>query len=627
MPREDTEIDRIKLRTGDPVGEELDEAQALSGNLAAHERLADPSHPAETENKTGARQDQLLGTILDDKFEIVSLLGGGGVGQVYKANHLFLKKTVAIKLLFPHVALDQNKVERFKQEALALSCLEHPNIINVLDYGQSDKGQPYLVMEYLDGVSLADVISTEGPLPPERAIPLLLAVCDAMTHAHLKGLIHRDLKPSNIMLVRGQGGKETVKLIDFGLAKQFTEGEEGFLRLTQTGEIFGSPYYMSPEQVKGQRADIRTDIYAMGILMFEALTGKVPFSSKDPVEVFSAQLNDSPGRLTGFVTNSQTRDCLELIILKAMAKNPEERYQTMGELAQDLSFVGQSPRGLAHSGTQWKLFSLRLKNYLSRSLKPEWVVGIALLLLAQVATVFFLTHNNAARDSGNKPAEPPVTRAATEGTKTGAKEDKTNGLSVLELDRLGQGCVSNGKLEEGIPYFRKEIELLRRDKEDEGAQMATALHYLAYCLGNTGKHGEAEKLGLQALELRRKLEINGPILTTTLEVVAGNYLSGGMAAKAEPFYRQALESEEKSPRENKTYAAIDSYYIGVCLQQEGKSRDAERFFRKALKYHQAVPGHKNTLILITTALANNLAAQGKDKESSALLKRVEQLQK
>lgn len=346
--------------------------------------------PDELENKAVHAQDAFLGTTLADKYEILSLLGGGGAGQVYKARHLFIKQTVAIKVLFPHMAMSESKVQRFKQEALAISHLNHPGIVGVIDFGQAANGQPYLVMEYVEGKNLADLLKHEGPLPLQRAIPLLIQACDALAHAHSKGLIHRDLKPGNMMLMSVNDDKELLKIIDFGLAKQFTEGEEGFLQLTQTGEVFGSPLYMSPEQITGQKADNRTDIYTMGIVIYELLTGKPPFNSSDPVEIFTAHVNQDPGSLTNLAAPRHIREYLEVVILTAMAKDPSKRFQSMDNLKEALEYVSQAPQGLAHTGTLWKLLTARFKRQLASSSRPAWIAVAALAVLTGLALIVTL---------------------------------------------------------------------------------------------------------------------------------------------------------------------------------------------------------------------------------------------
>src|SRR4030095_3436452 len=204
--------------------------------------------PATTGSQGAWKPESLVGTSIADKYEILSVLGQGGMSVVYKARHLLMKKAVAIKVLLPQLVLNPQSLKRFQQEASASSSLSHPNVITVYDFGVSAQGLPYLVMDLLYGDSLADEVKNNGPLEVGRALKIFIQAADALYEAHRKGVIHRDLKPSNIMLVSTDTSADIVKIVDFGIAKVLPQEGDDVQKLTQTGEIFGSPYYMSPEQ-------------------------------------------------------------------------------------------------------------------------------------------------------------------------------------------------------------------------------------------------------------------------------------------------------------------------------------------------------------------------------------------
>lgn len=279
----------------------------------------------------------MVGKIIGDKYEVLETIGGGGMGMIYKAKHILMKRIVAIKMMHPQYVSSASNLKRFQQEAQAASALSHPNILAVFDFGLTPAGAPFLVMDFLEGTNLAEVLDEVGLLPASRATNIFAQACAGLAHAHSKGVIHRDLKPGNIMLVEFDQRKDFVKIVDFGIAKVLPSGDESeAAHLTQTGEVFGSPLYMSPEQCRGRNLDIRSDIYSLGCVMYRTLTGSSPFFGQDPMECMYKQVNEAPNKF--FETNPDTKspEALEAIVFKCLAKEPAERYQTMLELKEAL---------------------------------------------------------------------------------------------------------------------------------------------------------------------------------------------------------------------------------------------------------------------------------------------------
>ena len=270
-----------------------------------------------------------VGEIFADRYEILGIIGDGGMGKVYKARHNLMKRLVAIKMLLPHLVQSAAALKRFQQEAQAASALNHPNILTVYDFGISDKGMPFLVMDYLEGTSLAALLQEQGSLGPERCIHIFSQACLALAHAHQKGVIHRDLKPANIMLIDYDGQPDFLKIVDFGIAKLLQP--DGAEQLTHTGEVFGSPLYMSPEQCRGRELDARSDIYSLGCVMYRCLTGKPVFAGRDPMECMYKQVNDSPMSFNDIVPELGLADKLESAVFRAISKEPDERYTSMLE--------------------------------------------------------------------------------------------------------------------------------------------------------------------------------------------------------------------------------------------------------------------------------------------------------
>src|SRR5215210_3762832 len=239
----------------------------------------------------GAARDPMVGTVIAGKYRIDALLGRGGMGAVYRATHVMLNKTVAVKTIKPELFEATETVQRFQREARAATSLEHPNIVAVYDLGQADDGSLYIAMEFVDGVNLKDVIGASGPMPAGRIVRLLTQVASALARAHRNHIVHRDLKPQNLVIATDASGDERIKLLDFGIAKTL---EEGATPLTAAGYSLGTPHYMAPEQAVGQHVDGRADIYALGVILYEMLVGDVPFDATSAPAVLVKHLNEAP---------------------------------------------------------------------------------------------------------------------------------------------------------------------------------------------------------------------------------------------------------------------------------------------------------------------------------------------
>ena len=271
------------------------------------------------------------GQVLDGKYRLDALLAEGGMGAVYRATHVMLGKTVAIKLIRSAIVASPEIVRRFQREARAATALNHPNIVSVYDLGQTPDGTLYIAMEYIDGPSLKTLIQSGRAIPVARTIAILRQVASALATAHRHNIVHRDLKPHNIMLAAGPDGSEVAKLVDFGIAKTFDESTQ----LTSAGSALGTPYYMSPEQIEGRTVDARCDIYALGIILYEMLVGEVPFADQSTPAVLVKQLKERPIRPS--LKNAAVPPALEAIALRCLEKDPEQRFQTADAFAAALN--------------------------------------------------------------------------------------------------------------------------------------------------------------------------------------------------------------------------------------------------------------------------------------------------
>jgi serine/threonine-protein kinase len=276
--------------------------------------------------------DNLVGRTLDGRFRIVSALARGGMGAVYRAEQLPLGRAVAIKVLSLRHDEDQDPEfrKRFLLEASTAARLTHPNTVRVFDYGQTDDGLYFIAMELLEGLTLKEIIAKEGAIEPERALEITKQIARSLREAHRIGIVHRDMKPGNVMLVQ-RGGDETVKVLDFGLAKD-TAGAEGEVEdITQTGVFMGSPKYMSPEQIQGEKLDARSDLYSVGVILYEMLSGKPPFQRDQPMQVLMDHIREIPKT----VAAPEGREPLPLgvvhVTMRCLAKVREERWNDMDQ--------------------------------------------------------------------------------------------------------------------------------------------------------------------------------------------------------------------------------------------------------------------------------------------------------
>jgi serine/threonine-protein kinase len=288
-----------------------------------------------------ATPDPFIGrAILNGAFQILQKVGSGGMGAVYKAHQPEMNRMVGIKILHPKLADRKDLVSRFGREARAMSQLSHPNTVRVFHFGELEDGSLYIIMEFLEGKNLNQTVRAEGPFVVSRALPVLIQACGALDEAHKAGIIHRDLKPENIFLVQSGPLRDFAKVLDFGLAKV---GEQqmrpGSVVLTQEGMVFGTPEFMSPEQAQGKTLTPGSDVYSLACILYEVLTGKLPFDAKSAMDYIALHVTGKPIPLNQRVPGKTFPPLLEQIVHRALAKRPEERFATAADFGTAMQWV------------------------------------------------------------------------------------------------------------------------------------------------------------------------------------------------------------------------------------------------------------------------------------------------
>jgi serine/threonine protein kinase len=316
-------LEAAQRASGVPGPASASSAFGPSGGTSELERLGD--RRLSDSNRTW------LGKVVDGRYRVLEVIGRGGMGVVYRVEHLRMGKIAAMKVLHRDLAQDPEIVQRFEREAAAISKLHHPHTVQVFDFGTA-QGALYLIMEYVRGLDLARIIVRDGPMPWARCAPLLAQICGALQEAHELGIVHRDLKPENVLITRSTGGRDYAKVLDFGLAKLDQRGVPS--RETERNAIVGTPYFMAPEQIRGDDVDARTDIYSFGALMFELLTGEHLYSGSTAVGVLTKHLTAEPDAPSMRAPKQAIPPAVDQVCRKALERDPSARWRTAAELGE-----------------------------------------------------------------------------------------------------------------------------------------------------------------------------------------------------------------------------------------------------------------------------------------------------
>jgi len=363
--------------------------------------------------------NDIVGSIIADRYHVIRKLGEGGMGQVYLAEHVKMGRKSALKIMRPSVVKDVESISRFNREAANASRISHANVAAVYDFGETTDGIIYLAMEFVDGTTVAALIDQLGALPPKRAAEITRQAAEGLAAAHDTGVVHRDLKPENLMIAKTRGGEDLVKIVDFGIAKAAGGGPQ---KVTKTGLVVGTPDYMSPEQLAGDPVDGRSDIYSLGIVAFNMLTGKLPFSSDSAQESMIMRLTDPPKRLGEMRPEVGWPVEIQDAIDKALAREVGQRYQTAVDFGRDLARAAQNlsdgtrpPRAAPKRGDTVPMTRVARAKPAKRPVFIFVGGGIAALLVVSAAIYAPILRKGS---TGSSPALGAVQRSPNQSTPT-----------------------------------------------------------------------------------------------------------------------------------------------------------------------------------------------------------------
>jgi serine/threonine protein kinase len=498
---------------------------------------------------------------LGDNYEILEKLGQGGMGAVYKVKDLVSNKIFAVKVLNEDLCRDKRNVERFENEIKASMSLSHPNLVTVYKQGTTTSGAPYLLMDFLEGEDLSHFLKREGCIPTERAIDLFHQICEAFNHAHAKGIVHRDIKPGNIIISKTEGGNDYVKIVDFGIAKILPSAGETMKQLTQTGELIGSPYYMSPEQCRGEELDARSDIYSLGCVMYEVLSGKTPFDGSNPVKIILQHLNGLPKPFDSFLSVGAD---LEEVIMTCLRKSPSDRYQSVHEIMIDLDRIRSGQKPMRRIKAE--------KSANSKKLKRLLVYGFAAVCVALSWFALDITFNltnpwlsavsraqeiEAVGESHYPEAEQVLKQAFAEATAHNAP----NGDKAKLLYELGRLYTEWPRKTQALRTFKQALEF--SDATANVWETATIYDYLCFLNNENDRPIEAKYYGEKALDLRTKLK-SPRLIGNTLLHLSHTYVLLGDYDKAEQLASRAVALEEQLHPAKDDPLVGDAYYNVAC---------------------------------------------------------------
>lgn len=518
-----------------------------------------------------------IGDSFEKRYELLELLGSGGAGTVFKARQIETGRLIALKVLHPHRLIDDDVKQRFLREAQALSKLCHVNIVTVYHLQLSKGALPYLAMELIDGVSLRKQLAA-GKMPVHRVLKIAEQLCSALCCMHEFEIIHRDLKPENIMLLP-KPEPDTVKIIDFGLVKVDANSEQ---KLTETGLLIGSVNYMSPEQCEGKKADVRSDIYALAVCMYEMLSGEPPFTAENSIGVMYKHINLQAPELR-FKTGELVHPAIQKFIGKGLEKDPALRFQTAAEMSEALSKLGEHLAGDVPTN--------------AASAKPlggRPLVWLSTVILCAIVCTFIWNqiHQSQLHSSDTEQKKYRFENLLKHELKTSVlTHSADHSEETKRLVDEAKVYVIHGKSEEAERLLKRALAMNEKALRPNQAEMSAIYFHLATCYEQQNKFADAESLLKQALTNREK--VLGPDNTDVAAIVlqlANCYAWQGKYASAEQLYKRSIKIMEKAVGPNDSSVGIALSKLGECYNKQGKYEMSEPLLKRAMAIDEEVLG-------------------------------------
>lgn len=549
------------------------------------------------------------GDIFAERYEILGIIGDGGMGKVYKAKHNLMKRIVAIKLLLPHLVSSSAALKRFQQEAQAASALNHPNILTVYDFGISTQGMPFLVMDFLEGTTLSVLIQEKGHLSVNRALPLFIQACSGLAHAHQKGVIHRDLKPANLMLVNYDGQSDFLKIVDFGIAKLLQADSGTAEQLTHTGEVFGSPLYMSPEQCRGLELDQRSDIYSLACVLYRTVTGRPPFAGGTPMECMYKQVNDPVVPFNNCCPELNLPEALEKIVTKGMDKDPNQRYQNMLEFRDALDELSVS---YPYAKKTTRVFSVPQASPLAVSTEDLTDKMSRKNSEDGQRTQGFQTQAPTMKQTtpgiGLEPpaALPPTAQSKVE-TPSSSKNKTIAIAAAVAVAIFVAGLIAMLNFSHQKPALPPENAPLTGDPSQQIDSLVSA----STTLITQGDYGKAIEGLERAVRYSEEMSKPDDSLLKVLPLLAKAYLQCGKFEAAQHAWERLLPLQKRAPGTSPTVLAKTKTNIALALIAEGNLDDAVPLLNEAMAtYKNAKPDEQEGYSDVLYGLAKVKTLQG-----------------
>ena len=608
------------------------------------------------------KTEQMIGQIFADQYEILSVLGAGGMSVVYRAKHRLMDRIVAIKLL--HDDSDKQAIERFKHEAKSSSSLKHQNIISIYDFGIVGN-QAYLVMDCLEGKNLSEILEKEERLSVDRAINIFRQTCHGLEHAHKNGILHRDLKPSNLVIIKGEDGTELVKIVDFGIAKLMPNAAMQQTRLTQTGDIFGSPLYMSPEQCQARPLDSRSDIYSLGCLMYEALTGVAPLRGETAYDTMTMHVSTLPAAFGTVAPELKIDKSIEAMVFRCLEKKPEDRYQTIAELLTDMPTVHSDSGSVKVKAVMHPTRQKREIKYLRYSFWSLFVICAAIALYATIDNGADFDHGTLLEKTlwnckttvaqtliNNKLYDPA--RALLLSAEESARQRFSNKSRVLTALRLQRELYIKARMFEDLEAVNSKIAAVNSQMllESYNGLMAElselakpasqtqtninkllapisfgSVNHIARGLAGNSLDKHAETLLTRAKQTYTTLLGPKDLLVADVDMLLGEaYWSQQRLKEVRPVLVEALEIYDSANLKNDKRKILAMLKLGQLDRDENRYDKAKDELETAMKETETGFGKdKNLLYQCLNSYGSYLESIGKSDEATAVFERAQKI--